>query len=1810
MDDRVDILGFVPQKELIYNKLLPYTEKLDNESQIYLSEIKTNLGKSVLSQNLDDISFWCKHLLRYISLYGRKFSKEDHISFINVLFELLLIPDVELTFVDNIAVILNLLLKKSDLLSRDDLVLPWRTLYQLFERLYLSLSENIEYHLKSLIRSCRLYFSVDSTQEILDEFRPYMCPFDSGFARVVNYFESLLCTTLPPSEHDKGFRLWFDELMTMWQQWHNIPGWENGFLWLFSRVAKDNIGYINWEPYMPMIFTRLLRSFNLPGRSNQVQVLRVGCAFDTTAVATLIASMLGSGSSCQLHISRLFKALESFYHPSNHGRWLGKMQRLLQKLPVAVIKRIRRERYTKKVNFNEIPEEAKLTNEDITEFVKSIVPAALLSMFSKRGCLDSATALQNLGALRPEIVIPPLLERLYSSLETLIEPHRLTASMHCLLPVSRALVRKNKYFLEGPSHVIPLLMAALPGIDPNDIKKCMVTFQFISTFVTLVLLVDCSSAAESNPDLPPNVQELCLATAAFEDFVLQFMDRCFVLIENSCLDNPSRLDRDSERTNPEENFLEVGLNSTFGIIVSQSSPEIYEVILSKLHNFITTHILEVNVSGKYAANMCRAASKVNPKLCLKAFVPHFTKLILTLTENDDVLNEEVLDDELLFSLLVLSEVVRSDGQYLLEYHKMIETVLERTLYLKCKKGYRSACQLLFYALKTYIQSVPKESRSVANAWSRYSPEEKYRYLDDWGEPGDINNLGVEYHVPSEDELKAVKSLLEKFLFPELDKLQKWASKELVLSRDSVQQSLNIVLHCLVGASEALPLWPAEQLPRHDSSLPVYSPVPLDCGNKEIDFDGKNVRLLICDVMRKVLNHITECCEDDTKSLFLVIKLYHSLMFNWGVEKDDLDGRFKAFRLVKNALENKLYGKKKHMRSLLIDRTHLQHELRLSEKYRHYCTEVHYLLMKDLLQLSTSHYSEVRIKAQIVLHNCLNTFHQSYKVIFPKVLELLQKDPTECHEEFKGVLHVIVGQKRSSLLFIQCWESLSKLWPLIVSSKHSEKPSIIKLLESIIVIIHKHLPTIQIKLKFSEKCLKAAESLFNQSMPLPTAPSFTSDEILTHTKNLQNRNEKNESCYRSLVFSLIELLQNNNLHWRHYRLALEMLSILIRPDVVYPKEGVELFVGHLIHETLAIRKISLQAVVCILKQHKRKHVKIEIDPKSQQSEDWTLHPLMAQQQTEDIPDNLWLQYNSLTPPNTLEKWKSRHFVHKSYVGFYAWPKQLKVHAPESEQPKLDRTFDELQEEEKPIYEAFMQQTFVDNIVSYFSLEEKKGVDKFCEKKLLLFRNLFSNFGDTFLPNFVHHLHQMVEDKQESMQRCATEMIGGILNASKHWGFEKVEKLKENFVPILEKALKSITPETFADWAKCFASMIEDRDPNKYYWLFEFLMKEPQSIENGSFLESSWLFILAETLATQQWRVNELFLRVLEYIKPKLNHSYQNVREKIANLLVNIFMYDIPVNGNSLVYAPKRLPFLNEILPKFAILDTKDGNFRNELTSSGEESAERKDAKNLFRTICLWISLNSSRTLAPAPPDIFKILPLLCHLQNDSTDESFQRECSVAIAILGHALLSHESINVAVKSLQEIVSNNSWHSRAAAAAYLQQMVFSNLFSIMCNDKWTATIHEMLLTLLQDERIEVRESAAETLCGFLHCEYFKISEEFLNNFKVKCQKKLKRHKAYQNGPRSIEPDELRERHAGILGLCACVNAFPYDVPDFLPDILVLLADHLHDPQPIEATIKKTLSSFRRTHYDNWRDHKLKFTDDQLAVITDLLVSPSYYA
>lgn len=69
--------------------------------------------------------------------------------------------------------------------------------------------------------------------------------------------------------------------------------------------------------------------------------------------------------------------------------------------------------------------------------------------------------------------------------------------------------------------------------------------------------------------------------------------------------------------------------------------------------------------------------------------------------------------------------------------------------------------------------------------------------------------------------------------------------------------------------------------------------------------------------------------------------------------------------------------------------------------------------------------------------------------------------------------------------------------------------------------------------------------------------------------------------------------------------------------------------------------------------------------------------------------------------------------------------------------------------------------------------------------------------------------------------------------------------------------------------------------------------------------------------------------------------------IFSLLGYIFLYDVPVHVHTLAFSPKRIPFLNTLLPKLTILEIKDDDTKNS-PNCQDESQEKKDAKNLFRT----------------------------------------------------------------------------------------------------------------------------------------------------------------------------------------------------------------------------------------------------------------------
>uniref|UniRef100_A0A8C9TJ04 Proteasome activator subunit 4 n=1 Tax=Scleropages formosus TaxID=113540 RepID=A0A8C9TJ04_SCLFO len=1795
--------ALAPQKELLYNALLPYAARLEPESARLLSAIRCGLGRAVVLRELwPGALFWTRRLSTYLRLYGRKFSKDDHVLFIKLVYELVTIPRLEISMMQGFARLLINLLKKKELLSRDDLELPWRPLYNLYERILYSKTEHlglnwfpnsIESVLKMLVKSCRPYFRESSTQEMLEEWRPLLCPFDVTMQKAIGYLELFLPTLLPPESHHKGFKLWFNELMDLWMSVQNLPGWEGNLVNLFARLASDNIGYIDWDPYIPTIFTRILRSLNLPVGSGQVMTSRsLSSAYDIGHVVLWVSSMLGGPSKkAQKHLNALFDSIASFFHPSNNGRWLVKLMKLLQRLPASVVRRLHRERYKKPSWMTPVLESHKLTEKDITDFVECMKQPVLLAMFSKTGSLDAAQALQNLALMRPELVIPPVLEKTYPAMETLTEPHQLTATLSCMIAVARSLVSGGPYYLEGPIHVLPLLMRALPGVDPNDFSKCMITFQFIATFSTLVPLVDCSSALQERSDLTEVERELCSASAEFEDFVLQFMDKCFALIDSSTLEQ-TRGEFETEKMTHLESLVELGLSSTFSTILTQCSLDIFKVALQKVFSYATSNIFEMRVAGRMVADLCRAAAKCRPTESLKLFVPHCCHVISQITANEDILSEEELDKELLWNLQLLSEVTRVDGAELLAYSTELLKVLQVTLQLKSKQGYTLACSLLHHILRSTALIYPTDYCSVPGGFER--PFDTYLPIHDWGRPGDLHNLQIQWHVPSTEETTFIFYLLDLLLRSELG------------VGEDVLHSLTIVQHCLLGAGGLLPPLDGPVVSGLVSSMVSLKDIEIWTG-VEYDLSRENYREMIYSMLRQLLRHILAHSEDDTKSLFLIIKIIGDLLLYKGSQKSEFDSRWKSFSLVKKSMEDRLHGRKRHIRALLIDRVMLQHEMRkLTVEGCQYKT-VHQELLRDLLRLSTSTYSQVRSKAQTMLFTALGTYNFCCRDLIPQVLEYLKPNRDDVtQQQFKGALYCLLGSNSSVCMAnLHDWDCIGLTWPALVQSGLSkamslEKPSVVRLFDDLADKVHRQYETIG--LDFG---VRLANCLINQSQ-----------ELEEGQQHQQEKNLDSEQKYEKLINNLLECLQERDLPWKFEQIAVGFLSLLLRDDHPLPSSAIHFFVQSLNHDSLAVRKVAISAVAGILKQLKRPHKKVPVHP-CEISGVSEPDELVAG----DRPDNRWLQYDSSHLPRSQQDWERCRFVEKTHWGYYGWPK-LMMYCP-SEKTMQCITRKEMCEREQIIYDHFSDSVFIDQLIRFLSLEDRKGKDKFNPRRFCLFKGLFRNFGDDFLPLLRPHMERLVADTHESPQRCVAEIIAGLIRGSKHWSYSKVESLWEVLCPLIRTALSNITVETYADWGTCIATACESRDPRKLHWLFEMLMESPVSGEGGSFVDACRLYVLQGGLAQQEWRVSELLHRLLEYLEPKLTQVYKNVRERIGSVLTYIFMMDVDLPRTCPTLSPRISDFTDRVLTCLKPLLEADGEIQNHVADENGEEAqdERTQAVKLLKTVLKWLISSAGRSFSSSASRQVKLLPLLfkiARVENDNSFDELKRDAKSCLTLMSQGLLYPEQIPQVLRTLQEIAGSSSWNARYLVLTYLQVMVFCNLFTFLSSEEAVKNVRTLVIRLLEDEQLEVREMAATTLSGFLQCHFLCMDAAMQEHFETQCKTRLpkKRKRELGSAVDTIPPagvylaTYLVRRHAGVLGLSACILSSPYDVPTWMPQLLMDLSSHLNDTQPIEMTVKKTLTNFRRTHHDNWQEHRQQFTDDQLLVLTDLLVSPCYYA
>lgn len=188
------------------------------------------------------------------------------------------------------------------------------------------------------------------------------------------------------------------------------------------------------------------------------------------------------------------------------------------------------------------------------------------------------------------------------------------------------------------------------------------------------------------------------------------------------------------------------------------------------------------------------------------------------------------------------------------------------------------------------------------------------------------------------------------------------------------------------------------------------------------------------------------------------------------------------------------------------------------------------------------------------------------------------------------------------------------------------------------------------------------------------------------------------------------------------------------------------------------------------------------------------------------------------------------------------------------------------------------------------------------------------------------------------------------------------------------------------------------------------------------------------------------------------------------------------------------------------------------------------------------------------------------------------------MLSQGLTLQDCMGTALDKIEEVSQMRSWSARLSVIDVLQVLVFNNMPIVLSRDEWVQQVQTIVLRLLEDTVLEVRVKTAQVLGGLLHCSFLPATDKLLDLFKQKCRTKVMKNAARRllNGNpdaaestsngitiETQEAESMRTRHMGVLGLCSFISAYPYDIPDFIPDIFEHLGAHLNDPQPIPVSL-----------------------------------------
>ena len=1626
-----------------------------------------------------------------------------------------------------------------------DLTLDWRPLFREL-KVFVVPSEsgmvhtqNVKRNIRTLTKMCafsQLYFDPEEIPAMLEEFLPYFTTSFTEGAYIVAGLLNLLFTTQPPPTGREELlpAHYLPTFFHVWSLVNRSKVFDITFLDIFSRLARDclpapQVPFSEYGIYTKdqstLIFTSILRLLEIPvgqatspysptidGSANLAMYLERDVKKHPVAhhiarwiVMSLSPASLDHADSILANLEGLIQAVETFFHPSNSGSWTKTLSQLVYYLTDFFVMRWNRE----KSGEMELPTERKLNEPLKRRFVLCLRDVVFMGIYAKSGtAMDySLSSLQSLAYLEPSLILPGALQRIYPSMQGLVEVHRTTSSLRSLQVLSKTMARTKGF----RCHVTTMLGLALPGIDANDLEKTMYTLSYIQSVCYNIpfqdLTQDTNSVSGSmlavdwitsevgrmeqegvnvecdyQEGLSDADEELILrsSTAAFSEFVSAFLGKVFTLLEN--LPDAAR----NRSGSPEENVINT-LPATFLPLLACLSPDLYDIALGKITDFVANHV--IHQARDAMAFICSAVCKVNPEKALKKLIPILTASIYTEIDENGAASTrntgtDVLprDRGLIWSVSMLSMCVVHVGDAVLPYR---DQLLDVAIYMqqKCKgtptlhvSNYTH--HLLLNLTGTYIRD-----------WRLYNEDVIARGVgpQDWGAYPDSQNLNLQWHVPSKDEVAFTVDLVEAQGGLALEQLRALIAETSSIKRDgagkewSDEVSRNLMLVrlllsgvCVFFDSKGSSTDPTESEPSTDTEMVDAPQVisdeegdedgtdPLESMNDDVvkptyrypagyvlDEEDSAYKQLhqfrdnVGKTLHDVHQFLVEKQEDDVACFGSLYTAYRSWFIDVGIERSArvLD---RVTRLLAADIHPyKVSGlRKEYPRPLLARRAGLYHLQRLRHNsYPRPKTELSKLLLFDLAESAISLYTEVRKHAQSAGEAACKSIIGSRTMLIPPFLRAFE-DGVRNNDfpRIKGSMYSLLFSSLSRPIS-RDWRYAPKIIRTFLAANTTDKPSIQKL------------------------CGLATVSIMEIARPLEKMAILDRDIIQTIAPNddVQPRiDEKREKLQRKranieekkavLSEELTDMARQS--HWKQAsRTAGIVVTLGMRFEHIASTSLIDLVARGSIDEHPGLRGLYSGAFVLLMSL---------IDSRAAASHKYENYLLDEQHLPAKIKvatrqgDQNWT--NEFL--EAFVKPEAEYYVDHDHPGWLVWGKTFPAYKSD---PKDDLKYDDVENHVRDTIGNICDRSWYEKAFAFLKQEPRDSAsDRFRVSASMMiaytFGLMYDNHTKATLSEIKEEIAKIYGDGSDKHQHRATaEILGALIIATTDKPHKLRTEIWEYAYPIFQKVFADgLTPENISYWTTFLHLIMQGKDPRRCWPIVDWLASFKLDMEsNAAFKESSKIRLLQQMVVDVGWHFR-LGKPIIADFLSHVDHPYKGVREAMGSSLSTLF---------SMLYheSYKDVPTLIEAQKDASSLGTRPYQPTEEFKSTIHEVFTRIEQWRQARTpgdqkpssytsgsktVLLWLDTTLASQecteLLPFFPDVF--LPALLHMMDIKEDQELQ---GLAYHVFRHIPNIPHRVGEDASLIAALIrigrSSPLWHQRLRVLINMQVIFFRRLFVI---------------------------------------------------------------------------------------------------------------------------------------------------------------------